>query len=137
MSTSSSRCFSPPRVLNSSGTLSSTSFFHSAIWVGCTPYSEAISFAVFIPRIASRATFALKSTLYCFRCTGMFVPPSHTFPIQLFYLIDLPRKLVHRHFSCSTIGLLVLRQEKQSNMLDKSLLEMRCFFFRMLPFLLP
>ncbi len=48
------------------GISSITCFFHGAICVGCTPYCPAISFAVFSPFIASIATLALNSPLYCF-----------------------------------------------------------------------
>src|SRR5581483_86923 len=47
---------------------SSACFFHCAICVGWTPYSAAISLAVFCPLMASNATFALISALYRFRC---------------------------------------------------------------------
>src|SRR5258708_3101640 len=48
------------------GSSSSTCFFHWVIWVGCTPYSDEISFTVFWPLIASNATFTFKSLLYFF-----------------------------------------------------------------------
>jgi hypothetical protein len=46
---------------------STNSFFQSPTWVGCTPNSWAISFTVFTPRIASKATFALNSPLNTLR----------------------------------------------------------------------
>ena len=42
-------------------------FFHFAIWFGCTLCRKVISAAVEIPRIASKATFALNSAEKLFR----------------------------------------------------------------------
>jgi hypothetical protein len=44
-----------------------------AIWVGCTPYSLAISLTVFCPLIASIATFAFTSALCRFRCISFLL----------------------------------------------------------------
>ena len=59
------------RVENTLGKPSSACFFHCAICVGCTPYSEAISFAVLCPLMASKATFVFSSVLYRLRCPAI------------------------------------------------------------------
>lgn len=69
---------SAERPENSCGSSSSTCFFHWAMWLGCTPYSDAISFPVLCPLIASSATFALISisALYRFLVLSSFSPCS-------------------------------------------------------------
>src|SRR6266700_459495 len=79
---------------NTSGKPSSACFFHCAICVGWTPYSAAISLAVFCPLIASKATRVFSSALYRFRCTDIVFLLLAGFSIQLFYLIDLSSFLV-------------------------------------------
>src|ERR1700730_6145692 len=79
---------------NTSGSPSRACFFHCAIWVGCTPYSAAISFAVFCALMASTATFVFRSALYRLRCPGIIGLLFQAFSIQLFYLIPLSRKPV-------------------------------------------
>src|SRR5260221_8160247 len=86
-------CFSRPSE-NSSGKPSSACFFHWAICVGCTPYSAAISLAVFCPLIASRATLAFKAAVYRLRWTDIVFLLLTRLSIQLFYLIDWSRFLV-------------------------------------------
>src|SRR6266702_7393396 len=79
---------------NTSGKPSRACFFHCAICVGWTPYSAAISLAVFCPLIASKATRVFSSALYRFRCTDIVFLLLAGFSIQLFYLIDLSSFLV-------------------------------------------
>src|SRR2546421_3339821 len=79
---------------NNSGKPSNACFFHCAICVGCTPYSAAISFAVFCPLIASKATLVFRSALYRLRCPAILFLLFRPFSIQLFYLIHLSRILV-------------------------------------------
>src|SRR6266849_6734439 len=79
---------------NTSGKPSRACFFHCAICVGWTPYSAAISLAVFCPLIASKATRVFTSALYRFRCTDIVFLLLAGFSIQLFYLIDLSSFLV-------------------------------------------
>src|SRR5689334_6398166 len=64
MSVSSLFWCSPRCEEKTSGNSSNACFFHCAICVGWTPYSEAISLVVFCPLIASNATLALISALY-------------------------------------------------------------------------
>src|SRR5258706_13508601 len=79
---------------NTSGKPSSACFFHCAICVGWTPYSAAISLAVFCPLIPSKATRVFRSVLYRFRCTDIVSLLLADFSIQSFYLIDLSSFLV-------------------------------------------
>jgi hypothetical protein len=58
-------------------------FFHFAIWFGCTLCRKAISAVVEIPRIASKATFALKSAEKLFRMP--FIVDLSPFPEKIFY----------------------------------------------------
>src|SRR5260221_4425480 len=85
---------------DTSGKPSRACFFHCAICVGCTPYSAAISLAVFCPLMASKATLVFRSALYRFRCIDIVFLLLAGFSIQLFYLIDLSSFLVHPHLSC-------------------------------------
>src|SRR5215472_2727517 len=81
------------RLENSSGNPSKACFFHCAICVGCTPYSAAISLAVWCPLMASRATLAKRLVTVMFsRCwhVSLLVCLSRE---GLFYLNDLSRKL--------------------------------------------
>src|SRR5947209_16448896 len=86
---------------NTSGKPSRACFFHCAICVGWTPYSAAISLAVFCPLIASKATLVFRSALYRFRCTDIVFFPLVGFSIQLFYLIDLSSFLVPSYYTKS------------------------------------
>src|SRR2546421_12990494 len=79
---------------STSGKPSSACFFHWAICVGWTPYSAAISLAVFCPLMASKATRVFRSVLYRFRCTDIVFLLLADFSIQSFYLIDLSSFLV-------------------------------------------
>src|SRR5258708_17403614 len=79
---------------NTSGKPSRACFFHCAICVGWTPYSAAISLAVFCPLMASKATLVFRSALYRFRCTDIVFLLLVGFSIQSFYLIDLSSFLV-------------------------------------------
>src|SRR5216684_575526 len=79
---------------NTSGKPSRACFFHCAICVGWTPYSAAISLAVFCPLMASKATLVFRSALYRFRCTDIVFLLLVGFSILSFYLIDLSSFLV-------------------------------------------
>src|SRR6266700_358171 len=83
---------------NTSGKPSSACFFHCAICVGWTPYSAAISLAVFCPLIASKATRVFSSALYRFRCTDIVFLLLAGFSIQLYYHIDLSSFLVPSYY---------------------------------------
>src|SRR6266849_5447023 len=87
---------------NTSGKPSRACFFHCAICVGWTPYSAAISLAVFCPLIASKATLVFRSALYRFRCTDIVFLLLAGFSIQLFYLIDLSSFLVPLYRRCTS-----------------------------------
>lgn len=70
-----------------------------SICVGWTPYSAAISLAVFCPLIASKATFVFRLALYRFRYTDIvFLLLASSFSIQSFYLIDLSSFLVPLYY---------------------------------------
>src|SRR5258708_25201185 len=79
---------------NTSGKPSRACFFHCAICVGWTPYSAAISLAVFFPFIASQATLVFRSALYRFRCTDIVFLLLVGFSIQSFFFFYLSTFLV-------------------------------------------
>src|SRR5258708_8247709 len=86
LNSSSLFCCSLARVEKTLGKPSSACFFHCAIWVGCTPYSAAISLAVLCPLIASKAILAFSSALYRFRCPPTVFSFAFNFSIQPFFL---------------------------------------------------
>src|SRR5437660_7073066 len=88
---------------NTSGKPSRACFFHCAICVGWTPYSAAISLAVFCPLMASKATLVFRSALYRFRCTDIVFLLLVGFSIQSFYLIDLSSFLVPSYWSWGAV----------------------------------
>src|SRR3989344_6618524 len=71
-----------PSVPNTSAARSSNRAFHSVIWFGCTSNWLASSASVLSPRIAARATFALKAAEWLRRGRLLMFAPVSTGPIM-------------------------------------------------------
>src|SRR5712691_2778107 len=69
--------------------------FQCVIWVGCTPYVLANSLTVLSPLTASKATRALNSALYRFRCVDISSLLLHRILTQHSILITFPVFGVH------------------------------------------
>src|SRR5712691_11760346 len=76
--------------------------FQCVIWVGCTPYVLANSLTVLSPLTASKATRALNSALYRFRCVDISSLLLHLILTQHSIFITCPVFGVHYTSPCIT-----------------------------------
>src|SRR5258708_35899352 len=83
---------------NTSGKPSRACFFHCAILVGWTPFSAAISLAVFCPLMASKATLVFRSAL---SLVSSFSPVSR---YSYFILATCPVSWYHYNTNATNIA---------------------------------